>query len=125
MAYAHTWRGWLNLAYLAAASALALFVVVPAGERVFLQSVLAGMEGTRGSGRARQVRLDERSRSALATLASLERKLFVRHPGFAPKWFSGVCTGARHGPFLPLFGQSMQNNPFELLALDRLPLSWL
>jgi ABC-2 type transport system permease protein len=120
MAYAHTWRGWLNLAYLAAASALALFVLFLLGERVFLQSVLAGMEGTRGSGRARQVRLDERSRSPLATLASLERKLFVRHPGFALNGLVGYVLVPAMA-LLPLFGQSMQNNPFELLALDRLP----
>jgi len=52
MAYAHTWQGWLNLLYVAALSALALFLLYLLGEKVFLQGLLAGLEGSRGTGRA-------------------------------------------------------------------------
>jgi len=120
MAYAHTWQGWLNLLYLAAASAVALFILSFLGEKVFLQGVLAGLEGTRGSGKARAVRIEGQSRSPLLNLGLLEAKLFVRHPGFALNGLVGYVLFPVMVA-LPLFGQNLQNNPFELLALDQLP----
>lgn len=120
MAYSHTLRGWLNLCYLAASSIAALFVLFLLGERVFLRGLLAGFEGSKGGGKARRVRLVERSRSPLVTLAVMEGKLFVRDPGFALNGLVGYVLW----PVLfvlPLFGQKVQNNPFEFLALDQLP----
>ncbi len=120
MAYAHTGQGWLNLLYLVLVSVLALLVLYLLGEKVFLQGLLQGLEGTRGSGKRRQVSLDREGRWPLLTLGLLEAKLFVRHPGFALNGLVGyVLVPAM--VLLPLFGQSLQNNPFELLALDRLP----
>lgn len=120
MAYAHTWQGWLNLLYVAALSALALFLLYLLGEKVFLQGLLAGLEGSRGTGRARQVELaEERARAPLMTVASLEWKLFVRDPGFALNGLIGYVLLPAMA-LLPLFGQKLQNNPFELLALDQL-----
>lgn len=120
MAYAHTWQGWLNLLYVAALSALALFLLYLLGEKVLLQGLLAGLEGSRGTGRARQVELaEERARAPLMTVASLEWKLFVRDPGFALNGLIGYVLLPAMA-LLPLFGQKLQNNPFELLALDQL-----
>ena len=120
MAYSHTGVGWLNLLYLVAASGAALFVLYYLGEKVFLQGLLAGMEGTKGSGRARKVSLSAQSRSPLLAVASMESKLFVRDPGFALNGLIGYVLLPAMA-LLPMFGQSLENNPFELLALDQLP----
>lgn len=119
MAYAHTAQGWLNILYLAAASCVALLLLYVLGEKVFLQGLLARMEGTKGSEKVRQVKIEQSAKAPLWTLANAEWKLFVRDPGFALNGLVGyvllpVMT------LLPYFGQSLENNPFEMLALDQL-----
>jgi ABC-2 type transport system permease protein len=50
----------------------------------------------------------------------MESKLFVRDPGFALNGLIGYVLLPAMA-LLPMFGQSLENNPFELLALDQLP----
>ena len=114
MAYAHTSQGWINLLYLVASSALGLIVLYVLGEKVFLQGVIAGLEGSRGGKRRKKVVLEHVERGAFLTLLSTERKLFVRDPNFALNGLIGYVLLPVMA-LLPLFGQNLEGNPFEQL----------
>lgn len=114
MAYADTSQGWINLLYLVASSALGLIVLYVLGEKVFLQGVIAGLEGSRGGKRRKKVVLEHVERGAFLTLLSTERKLFVRDPNFALNGLIGYVLLPVMA-LLPLFGQNLEGNPFEQL----------
>ncbi|NLL43807.1 MAG: hypothetical protein GX251_10770 [Firmicutes bacterium] len=119
MAYANQALGWLNLLYLILAGAVSLAVLYFLGEKVFLQGVLAGLEGTRGGSRRKQASRDLEVRNAFWTLVSTERKLFLRDPNFALNGLVGYVLFPVMA-LLPVFGKNLGNNPFDLLSLDQL-----
>lgn len=123
MAYAHTAQGWVNLAYLITASVTGIAILYLIGEKVFLQGLLAGLEGSRGASKKRQVSVEQGAKPPFITLASVERKLFVRDPGFALNGLVGYVLLPVMA-VLPLFGQSMDGNPFEQFNIQDLP-AWL
>lgn len=120
MAYPHLGQGWLNLAYLAGVSVLGLGILYLVGEKVFIQSLLLGLEGDRG-GKAKKISLSGlKTRSTLWALALTEIKLFIRNPGYALNGLIGYILF----PFfavLPLFTKSMPQNPFDFLAGRNFP----
>lgn len=121
-AYANSGKGLINLGYLLLTSLLGVGILYLVGDRLFMKGLLAGLEGTRGSSKKRQVNIEQRGRPLLWTLASTESKLFVRDPGFALNGLVGYVLLPIMA-FLPLLGQTMQDNPFELVNLEDLPSS--
>ena len=117
MAYANSGLGWLNLLYLVLAGGLGLSILNILGEKVFLQGVLAGLEGSRGSARRKKLAPKQQAQSPFKTLVSIERKLFIRDPGFALNGLVGYVIFPVMA-LLPLFGQNIEGNPFELFKLE-------
>lgn len=118
MAYSHIGIGWLNLFKLIATSLLGLGVLYLIGEKVFMHGVIAGLEKSKGSRKKR--RNDEiKSQSSFWRLTKMEISLFVRDPNFALNGLVGYVILPVMA-LLPLFGQRVENNPFELLQLDTL-----
>ena len=119
LGYATNATGWLNLFYLLLASVVGLVVLYLLGEKVFLQGVLAGFEGSRGRRKHKQVEVQGESNSAFLTLVHTERKLFVRDPNFALNGLVGYVLFPVM-LLIPLFGASLEGNPFERLDLGGL-----
>ena len=119
MAYAHGSQGWLNLFYLVIAGLLGLVLLYGVGEKVFIKGVFAGLEGSRGSGKRRSADARQEPRSVLRALAGMERKLFLRDPNFALNGLVGYVLLPVMA-LLPLFGQNIEGNPFDLLRLHEL-----
>ncbi|MGI6625911.1 MAG: putative ABC transporter permease subunit [Limnochordia bacterium] len=117
MAYAHRSQGWLNLFYLVVTGLLGLGLLYGLGEKVFMQGLLAGLEGTRGSGKRRTAGAPLEARTALRTLAGMEVKLFVRDPNFALNGLIGYVLLPVMA-LLPLLGNKTEGNPFDLLNLE-------
>lgn len=120
LGYSYTWSGWLNLFYLGAASLLGFVILYVLGEKVFLQGVVAGLEGSkRVSARQRDYKKSV-SKPALVTLVGTEIRLFVRDPGFA---LNGLVSYVFLPVFaiLPLFIQNVGNNPFDILVQGQIP----
>ncbi len=116
MAYAGHSQGWINLIYLVLAGTAGLAVLYVLGEKVFVQGVIAGLEGRRGSGRRQRTGEAQEARSAFMTLVATERKLFLRDPNFALNGLLGYVLLPVMA-LLPLFGQNLEGNPFALLNL--------
>lgn len=120
MAYSYSAQGWLRLFYLVLASAVGLGVLYLLGERVFLQGVVAGLEGSKqGTSRA----VDWKSpqvRPAFWTLVNTEIRLFVRDPGFALNGLIGYILLPVMA-ILPLFAKNLSENPFEFLTQQEWP----
>lgn len=119
MAYTPKAEGWLNLLYMLLAGAVSLGALYLLGEKVFLQGVLAGLEGTRGGARRKKAGRELEVRGAFWTLVSTERKLFVRDPNFALNGLVGYVLVPVMA-LLPAFGKNLGDNPFDMLALDQL-----
>ena len=120
MAYAPSSYGWLNLSYLVAAGLLGFGVLYLLGEKVFVQGVLAGLEGRKGSGKRKTAQVEQVPRKAFFTLGTMERKLFVRDPNFALNGLIGYVLLPVMA-LLPMFSKNMEGNPFELLNLFEIP----
>ena len=120
MAYAQSLQGWINLLYILLAGMAGLIVLYILGERVFLRGVVAGFEGSRGRGRRKQTAVQEEAKSTFMTLVQTERKLFLRDPNFALNGLIGYVLLPVMA-LLPLFGENLEGNPFELLNLGELP----
>ncbi|NMB02207.1 MAG: hypothetical protein GX971_11945 [Firmicutes bacterium] len=120
MAYAHAAQGWINLTYLVLSSVVGIGILYLIGNKVFLQGLVAGLEGSRGSSRKHKVKVEQEAKSPLVTLASIERKLFVRDPGFALNGLVGYVLFPVMA-FLPILGQSMEGNPFEQFNFQGVP----
>ena len=119
MAYTPQLQGWLNLLYLLISGFVALAILYFLGERVFLQGVVAGLEGSRGSGKRVTAGTEHEARDPFWTLVSTEMKLFLRDPNFALNGLIGYVLVPVMA-LLPLFGQNMEGNPFALLNLGEL-----
>lgn len=119
LAYSEQSTGWLNLFYLVLAGSAGLGVLYVLGEKIFLQGVLAGLEGSRGRGRRKQTRVGEEAKSAFFTLVQMERRLFIRDPNFALNGLVGYVL-LPVMILIPLFGANLEGNPFESLDLGEL-----
>lgn len=119
MAQVPNLRGWFNLLYLLFSGIIALATLYLLGEKVFLQGVLAGLEGSRGSGKRIKAGTQHEAKNTFWTLVSTERKLFLRDPNFALNGLIGYALLPVMA-LLPLFGQNLEGNPFALLNLGEL-----
>lgn len=120
LAYVSRGMGWLNLFYLVLASFLGLGALYLIGEKVFMQGLIAGLEASKGTGRRRALSQGEQKpQRVFWSLTKMEMKLFVRDPSFALNGLVGYVVFPFMA-FLPMFGQSMEGNPFELLKLNEL-----
>lgn len=120
MAYSSQAQGWLNLFKLVTVSTLTLAILYFLADRFFLQSIVSGLEGSKGRERKHFEQLSQKPQQPLLRLAQLESKLFLRDPGFALNGLVGYVLL----PFfavLPFFGKKLEGNPFELLQLNDLP----
>lgn len=120
MAYSYSARGWLNLLYLVLISVLGLGLLYVLGERVFLQSVVAGLEGSKRLGAKGGDWRNLKVQSPLRTLVTAEIKLFVRDPGFALNGLIGYVLLPVMA-VLPLFATKMPDNPLGFMTQQEWP----
>jgi ABC-2 type transport system permease protein len=119
MAYGHNPQGWLNLLYLVLCGILGLAILYLLGEKVFMQGVIAGLEGSRGTGKRKRLGANQEAGNLFVTLVSIERKLFLRDPNFALNGLVGYVLLPVMA-LLPLFGQNLEKNPFATLNLGEI-----
>ena len=119
MAYANSSQGWVNLLYLAISGVFGLAILYLLGEKVFMQGVITGLEGSKGTGKAKRVDVQQTAKNSFLTLVGMERKLFLRDPNFALNGLVGYVLLPVMA-LLPLFGQNLEGNPFAMMNLGEI-----
>jgi ABC-2 type transport system permease protein len=119
MAYGDSYQGWQNLLYLVLSGILSLGILYLLGEKVFMQGVMTGLEGSRGTGKRKKLGVQHNAGNLFMTLVNTERKLFLRDPNFALNGLVGYVLLPLMA-LLPVFGQGLEGNPFAQFNLGEI-----